>query len=697
MARGAGNGARARRAGARPLPAREADRQGAALGRAHPVQPEHRLHQHHPAADGGALAGRRGARGAHPLLLPVERHDHGRAREQGRRRPRRAHRELRLARDADRHRAAPFLARADRRPRRRPDLPPGPFRARRLRADDARGAAHRGAGAQLPPRGRRQGHLLVSAPVADARRLAVPDRVDGAGADPGDLPGALSQVPARARPREHRGPQGVGVPRRRRDRRARVARRDRHGLAREARQPDLRHQLQPAAPRRPGARLGQDHPGARGRVPRRRLERDQARVGLVLGSAARARQGEHPPAGDGGDGRRRVPELQGERRRVRPQALLRQASEAARDGFAPHRRGHLAPEPRRPRPAQDLRRLPPRGESQGPADGDPRQDDQGLRHGPDRGRPDDRAPAEEDGHGVHQAVPRPLQHPGPRRQDRGAAVLHPAARRAGDEVPARAPAGARRLPAAAPPQGRRGAAGAGARSVRAGAEGPGARDLDDDGVRARADRARARQEPRQIRGADRPRRGAHVRHGGHVPAARHLLVRGPEVHAAGQGPGDVLPRGQGRPDPRGGHQRGGRVQLVDRRGDELQRVERRDRAVLHLLLDVRPAADRRSRLGGRRPARAGLPARRHRGPHDAERRRAAARGRPQPHPVVGDPELRLLRPDLRLRGRRHHPRRPAADGDEPGGRLLLPHRDERELRASGADRRRRQGRRRRAS
>ena len=31
---------------------------------------------------------------------------------------------------------------------------------------------------------------------------------------------------------------------------------------------------------------------------------------------------------------------------------------------------------------------------------------------------------------------------------------------------------------------------------------------------------------------------------------------GPEVHAGRQGPGDVLPRGQGRPDPAGRHQRG---------------------------------------------------------------------------------------------------------------------------------------------
>ena len=77
--------------------------------------------------------------------------------------------------------------------------------------------------------------------------------------------------------------------------------------------------------------------------------------------------------------------------------------QAARDGVASHRRGHLAPQPRWPRPAQDLRRLSPGGEPQGPADRDPRQDDQGLRHGTDRRRPHDRAPAEEDGHGLHQA------------------------------------------------------------------------------------------------------------------------------------------------------------------------------------------------------------------------------------------------------------------------------------------------------
>ena len=58
---------------------------------------------------------------------------------------------------------------------------------------------------------------------------------------------------------------------------------------RGARQPDLRRQLQPAAARRPGARQRQDHPGARGVLPRRRLERHQGRLGPRVGPAARRR------------------------------------------------------------------------------------------------------------------------------------------------------------------------------------------------------------------------------------------------------------------------------------------------------------------------------------------------------------------------------------------------------------------------
>ena len=50
-----------------------------------------------------------------------------------------------------------------------------------------------------------------------------------------------------------------------------------------------------------------------------------------------------------------------------------------------------------------------------------------------------------------------------------------------------------------------------------------------------------------------------------------------------------------------------------------------------------------------------------------------------PPDLGDDPELRVLRPDLRLRGRGDHPGRAAADVRRAGGRLLLPHHHEREL------------------
>ncbi len=95
-------------------------------------------------------------------------------------------------------------------------------------------------------------------------------------------------------------------------------------------------------------------------------------------------------------------------RRLRAQAFLRQVSRAARDGLAHVGRRHLAAEPRRPRSPQDLRRLRRGDEAQGPAHGDSRQDRQGLRHGRGGRRPEHHPPAEEDGHGLGQGVPRPL-------------------------------------------------------------------------------------------------------------------------------------------------------------------------------------------------------------------------------------------------------------------------------------------------
>ena len=68
----------------------------------------------------------------------------------------------------------------------------------------------------------------------------------------------------------HLGQSRLGLPGRRRDRRARGAGRPPRRRRRGPRQPDLRRQLQPPAPRRPGPRQRQDHPGARGGLPRRR-------------------------------------------------------------------------------------------------------------------------------------------------------------------------------------------------------------------------------------------------------------------------------------------------------------------------------------------------------------------------------------------------------------------------------------------
>ena len=85
--------------------------------------------------------------------------------------------------------------------------------------------------------------------------------------------------------RRHHRLAGVVLRRRRRDRRARDARRHLPRRPRGPRQPHLGRQLQPAAPRRSGARQRQDHPGARGGLPRRRLERHQGHLGLAVGTS----------------------------------------------------------------------------------------------------------------------------------------------------------------------------------------------------------------------------------------------------------------------------------------------------------------------------------------------------------------------------------------------------------------------------
>ena len=109
--------------------------------------------------------------------------------------------------------------------------------------------------------------------------------------------------------------------------------------ARESpRQPHVRRQLQPPAPRRPGPGQRQDHPGAGGRLPGRGLERHQGHLGLQVGRAPRPRRRRRPRQQDEHHPRRRVPEVLGGERGLHPPALLRPRPPAAGPRRAPHRR-----------------------------------------------------------------------------------------------------------------------------------------------------------------------------------------------------------------------------------------------------------------------------------------------------------------------------------------------------------------------
>ena len=103
--------------------------------------------------------------------------------------------------------------------------------------------------------------------------------------------------------------------------------------------------------------------------------------------------------------------------------------------------------------------------------------------------------------------------------------------------------------------------------------------------------------------------------------------------------------------PARGHQRGRVDGVLDGGRLVVRHARHPDDPDLHLLLDVRLPAHRRRLLGGRRPDGARLRARRHRRPHDAERRGPAARGRPLAAARLHQPGVRVLRPGVRLRGR----------------------------------------------
>src|SRR5207302_4216545 len=116
------------------------------------------------------------------------------------------------------------------------------------------GPAERRESGELPAGSRREGLVVVSASMANARLLAVPDRLDGDRTDEHYLPCAIHALSAASRRLRNGETSRLGRVRRRRDGRARIDWRAEAGRARESRQPDVRHQLQLAAARRTVAR-----------------------------------------------------------------------------------------------------------------------------------------------------------------------------------------------------------------------------------------------------------------------------------------------------------------------------------------------------------------------------------------------------------------------------------------------------------
>ena len=243
-----------------------------------------------------------------------------------------------------------------------------------------------------------QGHSVVPASVADARLLAVPDGVDGPRAADGDLPGALPQVPRRAaaspRPTTARSGRSWAT--------ARCDEPESLGAISLAGRESLDNLIfvincnlqRLDGPVRGNGKIIQElegvFRGAGWNVIKvlwgsgwdKLLAKDKS--GLLLQAHGRVR-------------RRRVPGLQEQERRLRARALLRQVRRAEGAGRRHERRRDLEAQPRRPRSGQGVRGLRGgRSSTRASRRVILRQDRQGLRHGRIGRRPDDRAPGEED-------------------------------------------------------------------------------------------------------------------------------------------------------------------------------------------------------------------------------------------------------------------------------------------------------------
>jgi pyruvate dehydrogenase E1 component len=184
----------------------------------------------------------------------------------------------------------------------------------------------------------RQGPVELPAPQADAGVLAVPHRQHGPGPADGDLPGALPEVPARPRHRRHAKrkvwvfcgdgemdePESLGA----------------IGLAAREKLDNLVFVINCNLQRLDGPVRGNGKiiQELEGEFRGSGWNVHQADVGQQLGPAAGARQGRRAAPDHAGHAGRRLPGLQGQRRRLRAQALLRPRPAHAGDGGQDERR-----------------------------------------------------------------------------------------------------------------------------------------------------------------------------------------------------------------------------------------------------------------------------------------------------------------------------------------------------------------------
>ena len=160
----------------------------------------HSLPEYDSGREAASVSRQPGAGAPHQEPGPLERAGDGDAGQQAAGGHRRAYLDLCFGGDAVRGCLQPFLPGADAGRRPRPGVLPGTRVAGNLFARIS-GRANLGeAAGEFPPRtGRGRRAELLSASLADARFLGVSHGLDGTGADPGDLPGALQPLSGESR------------------------------------------------------------------------------------------------------------------------------------------------------------------------------------------------------------------------------------------------------------------------------------------------------------------------------------------------------------------------------------------------------------------------------------------------------------------------------------------------------------------